>query len=121
MAGDFRRGLSDHTDEQDYNSATSLKDDPENTLKTFTVVQFSSGNQLHIAPNSYAYLHWLWAALVFSQESNSDSNLVGPNSVIRPKLKYYKLISLNSLRVPFLVMERINVSYRCLRASMQGT
>ena len=46
MAGDFRKDLSGTTDEQDYNFATSLKDDPENTLKTLIAAQFSSRNQL---------------------------------------------------------------------------
>lgn len=121
MAGDFRRGLSGPHRWTRLQLCNIPKRWPwEHTENIHSCAVLLRESITHCL-NSYAYLHWLWAALVFSQESNSDSNLVGPNSVMRPKLKYYKLISLNSLRVPFLVMERINVSYRCLRASMQGT
>lgn len=64
MAGDFRKDLSVTTAEQDYNFATSLKDDPENTLKTLIAAQFSSRNQLH-SLIGYASLRWLWQPLVF--------------------------------------------------------
>lgn len=68
MAGDFRKDLSVTTAEQDYNFATSLKDDPENSLKTLIAAQFSSRNQL---PSliGYASLRWLWQPLFFHRKA----------------------------------------------------
>ena len=109
MAGDFRRGLSGpHRWTRLQLCNTHIRWPWEHTENIHSCALLLRESITHCL-NSYAYLHWLCAALVFSQERNSDSNLIGPNSVMRPKLKYYKLISLNSLRVPFVVMERINV------------